>query len=174
MAYSLHGIIFREVHSSATKSNFKMTQVLYRHCLGTEKRICSNTLYSSSSSPTYFPYTPQNNYSHLSTQLSFLLSASVPVSSTFLPFLPSYTSFPCRATQLLELSSTSFFPLIILLIYYSPCSASPSPKKQSGIYRTLLARGRLRGRRESCEHMPVRNFHSVYVCICVCVCVYIY
>ena len=77
--------------------------------------------------------------------------------STFLLVLPF---FPCRLTQFLELSSTSFIPLIILPIYHSPYPEFPSPKKQSGTQRSLLARGKLRGRRECCKHLPVSNFHS--------------
>ena len=70
--------------------------------------------------------------------------------STFFLLLPF---FPCRLTQLLELSSTSFIPLIILPIYHSPYPEFRSPKKQSGIQRTLLARGKLGGGREFCEHL---------------------
>ena len=152
---TLYGIVFREVHSLATKNNFKMMQVLCRQCLGTGKTICSNTHYSSSSSPitsltpTILPLTHTGLFS------SICFPTYLP--STFLLLLPF---FPCRLTQLLELSSASFIPLIILPIYHSPYPEFPSPKKQSGIKRTLSARGKLRGGREFCEHLPVNNFHS--------------
>lgn len=123
MVQFLHGLIFREVRSSAGKSNFKMMQVLYRHCLGTEKRICSNTYYNSSSSPTHFSHTPQNNFSHQPVQLSFLLC--FPSSCLLSSSLSSPLTAPSQVEKPLELSSTSFIPLIILPTSHSPYPAFP-------------------------------------------------
>lgn len=135
------------------KSNSKMMQGLYRPCLGTEKRISLvfflPHLLSLHTTKQLLPHTHAACFSSLCFPICLLL------------FFLSYSSFPSRSTELLELSSSFlshplFFLFIIRLILHVQ-----SPKKRSGIRRTPLARGRLRNEREGCKHFLVNNFHSV-------------